>query len=199
MVRCGAALALAMPLAASVALASNPTVSIDDATTCADGSEFCYRPASLTVDAGTTVTVTNGSMASHSLTRCTVSACGSGNTGSGSQSFDTGVLSSGSSASITLNQPGTYVYYCTVHGYSVMHGSFTVNAAAMPTPSAGASPSAAPTATASASSSPSRSSAAAAATAPPVPATGAGVDLRVGTMLLAAGTLTLVAAVRRRR
>ena len=25
-----------------------------------------------------------------------------------------------------LTRPGTYVYYCKIHGFSVMHGSFTV-------------------------------------------------------------------------
>jgi plastocyanin len=108
------------------ARASGAAVSIDDATSCLDGSVFCYRPAALTVGPNTTITVTNSSVDIHSLTRCTVAACGAGNVGDGPQSFDTGHLSSGATARITLKHPGTYVYYCTIHGYSVMHGSFTV-------------------------------------------------------------------------
>jgi plastocyanin len=192
---CGMAAVAVMPSFATVAVAANPAVNIDDAASCLDGSEFCYRPASLTVAAGTTVTVTNSSMANHSLTRCTVSACGSGNTGDGSQNFDTGVLSNGSSAPITLNQPGTYVYYCTVHGYSVMHGSFTVTAASSP----GAQP------TTSASPSPSAASAptpapmpAAHVAATAIPSTGADVNWPAGALLVGAGVLMLLAVQRRR-
>ena len=112
--------------AAIPASASSAAVSIDDATACLDGSLFCYRPAALTVSPITTVTVTNSSVDIHSLTRCTVAACGAGNVGSGPGTFDTGHLASGATASITLKHPGTYVYYCTIHGYSVMHGTFTV-------------------------------------------------------------------------
>jgi len=111
---------------ASAAASSSAAVSIDDATACLDGSVFCYRPAALTVSPNTVVTVTNSSVDIHSLTRCTVAACGAGNAGDGPQTFDTGHLSSGATAQITLKHPGTYVYYCTIHGYSVMHGTFIV-------------------------------------------------------------------------
>ncbi len=33
------------------------------------------------------------------------------------------------SAHYTFSQPGTYVYYCTLHGYALMHGTITVTAA----------------------------------------------------------------------
>jgi len=38
------------------------------------------------------------------------------------------------SAQYTFSQPGTYVYFCTLHGYALMHGTITV-AAAEPAPS----------------------------------------------------------------
>jgi plastocyanin len=198
-----ACVAGALPLVATVVLAANPTVTIDDAVSCMDGSEFCYRPATLTVSAGTTVTVDNGSMASHSLTRCTVSACGSGNTGDGTQSFDTGVLASGSSGQVTLTQPGTYVYYCTIHGYNTMHGSFTVTAASSSSPSPAASASAQPSASASASAPASPSaqptSAAGAATGSrATPNTGAAPEGRLGALLVVAGLLAFVVRARRR-
>ncbi len=117
---------LALTGAYASAAASGAAVSIDDATSCLDGSVFCYRPAALTVSPNTVITVTNTSVDIHSLTRCTVAACGAGNVGDGPQTFDTGHLASGAQARITLKHPGTYVYYCTIHGYSVMHGSFTV-------------------------------------------------------------------------
>lgn len=106
--------------------AAGAAVSIADATTCLNGSVFCYRPAALAVNPNTTITITNTSVDIHSLTRCTVAACGAGNVGSGPGTFDTGHLASGAAAQITLKHPGTYVYYCTIHGYSVMHGTFTV-------------------------------------------------------------------------
>jgi plastocyanin len=170
---------------------------MNDATTCMDGSEFCYRPTALTVSAGTTVDVTNNSMAPHSLTRCTVSACGSGNTGDGTQSFDTGVLSHGSSAQVTLTKPGTYVYYCTVHGYSVMHGSFTVTAASS-SATPGSSSSSAPSPSA-APSSPRVTRSAAAGDGVAVPVSGAGVPLGAAAALGALGLATLVVARRLRR
>lgn len=179
-------------------LAAGPTVPINDATTCMDGSTFCYRPATLTVNAGTTVTVTNNSaMAPHSLTRCTASAC-SGNTGDGAQSCDTGVLSHGSSAQVTLTQPDTYIYYCTVHGYSTMHGSFTVTASGSSSSPSGSSSSAS-----SSSSSPSAPqvtrSSVAGTSAVPVPVSGAGVQPVAGLVLGAVGLVGLVAARRLRR
>lgn len=181
---------------AIAAVAANPSVAIDDATACMDGSQFCYRPAALSVAAGTSVTVTNSSMAPHSLTRCTVSACGSGNTGNGSQSFDTGTLSPGSSGQVTLTQPGTYVYYCTVHGYSVMHGTFTVTAASAspssPTPSGSSSPQSSSAATA-----PHVTGSAAGTGGVPTPGTGATPDL-VAAGALAGSGLLLVAVARRR-
>jgi len=200
----------ALPLVATVAFAANPTVTIDDAVSCMDGSEFCYRPATLTVSAGTTVTVDNSSMASHSLTRCTVSACGSGNTGDGTQSFDTGVLASGSSGQVTLTQPGTYVYYCTIHGYSTMHGSFTVPSASSSSPSPSASASAQPSASASASPQPSASASASASAQPTsaagpttgsraTPNTGAAAGGRLGALLIFGGLVTFVVGARRRR
>lgn len=181
----GAAVAAAaLPVAASVALASTATVTIDSALTCADGSEFCYRPASQTVPAGTTVTVNNTTTAPHTLTRCTVAACGAGNTGDGPQNFDTGSIPANGSGQVTLTQPGTYVYYCTIHTYSVMHGSFTVTAASGPSSSTTTSNS--------------TSSTGAPGAPMAVPAAGAGLDLRLGVLLAAAGALALAVLSRRR-
>jgi LPXTG-motif cell wall-anchored protein len=33
------------------------------------------------------------------------------------------------SAHYTFSQPGTYVFFCTLHGYALMHGTITVTAA----------------------------------------------------------------------
>ena len=87
-----------------VAVAAGPgSVSIVD---------FSFKPASITVDAGDTVTWTNTGKEGHSAT------------GSG---FDTGILSRGESGSHTFNSPGTFRYQCTPHPF--MKGTVVVRAA----------------------------------------------------------------------
>ena len=39
-------------------------------------------------------------------------------------------LAPGATVQRTFSQPGTYVYFCTIHGYTLMHGTITVTAAA---------------------------------------------------------------------
>jgi len=69
------------------------------------GDNF-YDPATISVDAGTTVTWTNGGTQMHTVT-------------STRGLFDSGfTLSPGSSYSFTFSEAGTYNYYCQVHGVS---------------------------------------------------------------------------------
>ena len=63
---------------------------------------FSFGPAELTVPAGTTLTVTNADSDPHTLT-------------ADDGSFDTGRIEPGVSATITLDQPGTYTYHCNFH------------------------------------------------------------------------------------
>ncbi len=107
--------------------ASGTTVTIASSG-CPGGAFFCYSPASITIANGTTVTWSNSSGSSHTVTRCTVSACGTGG-GTGTDStFTTGSIgfANGSTFTHTFHGPGTYVYYCQVHGYAFMHGSVLV-------------------------------------------------------------------------
>ncbi len=65
--------------------------------------DFAYSPATLTVKAGETVTVTNKDAAGHSIT-------------ADDGSFDTGVLSQNEAGTFTApTQPGTYKFHCTPH------------------------------------------------------------------------------------
>lgn len=96
---------------------------------------YCYQPSSLTVAPGTQVTWTNTSSANHTVTRCTPSMCNNNGGGTGSDSGLDASVPSGGHASFTFNGPGTYVYYCTIHGYSVMNGQVTVSGTP-PTPTA---------------------------------------------------------------
>ncbi len=84
----------------------------------ADGSvtiqNFAFAPASVTVNAGDTVTWNNRDSTGHSAT-------------AGDGTFDTGILSQGESGSYRFEEAGTYSYFCTPH--PGMKGSVRVVAA----------------------------------------------------------------------
>ncbi|HYV14748.1 MAG TPA: cupredoxin family copper-binding protein [Conexibacter sp.] len=98
--------------------------------------DFSFGPATITIDAGETVTWINDGPTDHTAT------------GSG---FDTGTLKQGQSASHTFATAGTFSYHCTLHPF--MKGTVTVVAPAASTggsggtgaATAGATTSAAPT------------------------------------------------------
>lgn len=75
-------------------------------------ADFKFAPASLTVSPGTRITVANHDSTAHTATA------------DNGQSFDTGNIDPGSSASITLPKPGTYKYHCSIHPF--MHGTLVV-------------------------------------------------------------------------
>ncbi len=76
-----------------------------------------YRPATITVPVGTTVTWTNNDSIQHTVT--------SGVPNSPSGLFDSGTLNTGQTFSFTFTSPGTYSYYCRIHG-AAMTGTVTV-------------------------------------------------------------------------
>ncbi|TMC50157.1 MAG: hypothetical protein E6J14_04705 [Chloroflexi bacterium] len=91
------------------------------------GNMYCYTPNSVAVSSGSAVTWSNRSAVSHTVTRCTTSACGTGGgSGTAPPSFDSGTVNPGGQASISFSGAGSYVYYCTIHGYAAMHGTVTV-------------------------------------------------------------------------
>jgi len=95
-------------------------------TNCAGGAEFCFKPALLTVPRGTKVVWKNPTTAPHTVTRCSVVLCGvSGGTGA-DPNFKSPTINPGKSFSFTFHKPGTYRYFCKVHGFTVMHGTITV-------------------------------------------------------------------------
>jgi plastocyanin len=99
---------------------------------CANGEPFCFSPPTLTVADGTTVTWSNQTGVAHTVTRCDPVACGGVAGGTGTDAtFTTANLDAGSGAKFThaFNGPGTYNYYCAIHGYALMHGTVTVTAA----------------------------------------------------------------------
>ena len=116
----------AWPGAEAGASTTSKRVSIvASSSTCA--SLFCFKPSMVKASSGTKVTWTDTTSASHTVSRCSVAACGvSGGTGTDA-GFGSGVLSPHSSYSFTFHNKGTYVYYCQIHGYAVMHGAVTVS------------------------------------------------------------------------
>lgn len=74
---------------------------------------FAFHPASLTVKAGTVVTVTNNDQTTHTVTA------------TGGKPFDTGDISPGKTVTFTApKRAGTYHYICTIHPF--MKGTVTV-------------------------------------------------------------------------
>jgi plastocyanin len=91
------------------------------------GTEFCFNPPSQTAASGEQVTWTNPSSAPHDIARCTPSVCAGNGGGTGGDSWAaSGVINAGGTYSHTFTGAGTYVYYCTIHGYAAMHGTITV-------------------------------------------------------------------------
>jgi len=111
-----ARLAALAGLLLSIALASTAA----GATASVTIEGFAFTPASLTINAGDTVTWTNRDQAAHSAAFA----------GGGPR---TQVLANGASASITFGSAGTFNYVCGIHGAS-MSGTVVVRAAAAPLP-----------------------------------------------------------------
>jgi amicyanin len=77
-------------------------------------ADFSFTPATITVNAGDTVTWNNNGPTPHSAT-------------STNGAFDTGILRKGQSGSHTFDEAGTYSYFCTPHPY--MKATVVVQAA----------------------------------------------------------------------
>jgi hypothetical protein len=86
-----------------------------------------------TIAAGGTVTFTNPTALDHTVKRCTPARCVGNGGGTGVDadfSAGTFALPPDAGVDLTFSQPGTYVYFCSLHGYALMHGTITVTAAA---------------------------------------------------------------------
>lgn len=173
-----AVLAAAAPLIAGHAVASTG-ITITPGACAGGGMDFCFNPQSATATAGSTVSWTNQSGVAHTVTSCTASACQGAPASTGGDSFNVSIAaSSGSTGSFTFTRPGTYQYYCVIHGYSLMHGTIIVAAAP-----ASASPSAAK----------------APASAAGTPVTGAAPGPLGGVLVLTGCVVVILAAAARRR
>lgn len=98
---------------------------------CTPPAAYCFEPPAVSATAGSTVTWTNTTGASHTVTRCpsqaTSPACPKGS-GDGNDQVNGNLAPAGGNGatySVNFSSPGTYYYYCTIHTY--MHGMVTVN------------------------------------------------------------------------
>lgn len=73
---------------------------------------YIYKPATITVPKGTTVTFTNQDSTAHTATS------------KESGVFESGPIEPGKSAKVTLDTSGTFTYYCLFHPF--MKGTITV-------------------------------------------------------------------------
>lgn len=73
--------------------------------------DFAFKPATVTIGAGSKVVFSNTSGRAHTATR--------------KGSFSTGRIKAGKSASIRFAKRGTYAYHCTIHPF--MHGKIVVD------------------------------------------------------------------------
>jgi len=102
------ALALIVPLVATIAVIVTLTTTSADSTTVAANAiaikNFTFAPETVQAKVGVPVTVSNADNTAHTVT-------------ADDKSFDTGDLGGGAKATITIDTPGKYAYHCDIHNY----------------------------------------------------------------------------------
>jgi hypothetical protein len=83
-----------------------------------------YLPSPLNISPGTTVTWTNNDTMAHTVT-------------STQGIFNSGVIQPGQTYSFKFTTPGTYNYFCTIHGAAAMNGIVNVSGTPMGAASSG--------------------------------------------------------------
>jgi plastocyanin len=127
---------------------ASTTITITKTVCSGGGTKYCYSPEDVSVTAGAPIEWVNEDTVSHN-----VAVCPSSSICPGAAAFHTSwacgtekVALNGGTASCTLTVNGTYVYYCSLHGYNAMHGTITVTGGSSPTPTPTARPTPTPTA-----------------------------------------------------
>jgi plastocyanin len=104
------------------------SVKIVAGSACKPVALFCFKPTAKTIASGTKVTFKNTTITVHTVTRCAALNCSgaSGGTGTDTGFGSPGTIASGGKYSFVFHGAGTYVFYCMIHGYPLMHGTITV-------------------------------------------------------------------------
>lgn len=89
--------------------------------------DSCFSGTAHFAPSGTTITVSNDGQLPHTLTAV-------------DGSFDTGTVEAGSSAELTIDEPGVYQVFCSLHGTAEGDGMAGVLVVGEPTPAAMALP-----------------------------------------------------------
>ena len=87
---------------------------------------IAFKPATLSVATGATVTWTQKDAGVHTVTSGAVEQGGGGVTKAPDGRYDSGELSTGETFTFTFDQPGTYSYFCAVHP-ATMRGEVRVS------------------------------------------------------------------------
>ena len=118
----------ALPSAAQVprSIPAVNSASVKIVASGANCSFFCFTPQNVTIHQAGTVTWSNVSGTEHTVSRCTTSQCNGVNGGTGGDPSFSHTMLAGSKFTLTFHKAGTYIYYCMIHGYALMHGKVTV-------------------------------------------------------------------------
>ena len=113
---------------ASTTTIPRTSIKIVSGTACPASASFCFKPANRTIAPGTKVIWKNMTIAPHTVTRCTALASSgvTGGTGTDTGFGSPGTIASGTKYHFVFHGAGTYVFYCQIHGYALMHGTITV-------------------------------------------------------------------------
>jgi plastocyanin/putative transposon-encoded protein len=89
--------------------------------------KHCFDPETVFTNVGVPVKWTSFSIEAHDILRCSLGPCPfNGGTGADSSFVGSPELQPGETFSHNFSAPGTYNYYCEIHGYAIMHGTVTV-------------------------------------------------------------------------
>jgi plastocyanin len=109
---------IAQGLVPGGASAANQSVSIVN---------FGFQPTPLSSTVGDIVTWTNTTASTpHTVTRCDAGCPVGPGSGTDSGFGSTAIINGGGTYSHTFTAPGSYIYYCQVHGYAAMHAEVDV-------------------------------------------------------------------------
>jgi PKD repeat protein len=119
---------VSMSVGTASAHAATVTIQNGQCSPVPSGTGYCFNPPSQTASPGEQVTWANSSSAPHTVTRCDPANCNGvgGGTGPDGWSGSSTINAGGGTYHNVFTGPGTYVYYCTIHGYAAMHGTITV-------------------------------------------------------------------------
>lgn len=87
---------------------------------------IAFKPETIEVTRGTTVTWRQKDAGAHTVTSGTVEQGGAGVTQRPDGRFDSGDIATGDSFRFTFDEPGTYPYFCSLHP-ATMRGEVRVN------------------------------------------------------------------------